>query len=190
MSGATREIEVKIAFADAAEARRRIETLEVHEDQPRTFEDNVLFDRPDAELTRHGKLLRVRRYGDRSWMTYKAKTEDSTRHLVRIEHETALGDADATERLLAGLGYAPIYRYQKYRTTFAGAGLAVCLDETPIGCFVELEGDPDRIDAAAARLGVDPDAYIVDNYRELHRAAAARGEIAADAMVFASATSS
>ena len=181
---------MKIAFGDVDEARRLIGRLGVAEDQPRTFEDNNLYDRGEMELRASGRLLRVRRYGERSWMTFKQKVAGEHRHRVRIEHETELGDADATERLLDGLGYRRVYRYQKYRTTFAGEGLVVCLDETPIGCFVELEGDPQQIDAAAERMGIPYERYLRDNYRELHQQAADRGEIAADAMVFDSAVGS
>jgi len=41
------------------------------------------------------------------------------------------------------------------------------LDETPLGCFVELEGPPEEIDSAAQRLGFTPDQYIRESYREL-----------------------
>jgi hypothetical protein len=39
---------------------------------------------------------------------------------------------------------------------------------------VELEGDPESIDRIAARLGLDRQSYILESYRELHEAEAAR----------------
>ena len=66
----------------------------------------------------------------------------------------SIADPEALERILVGLGFRPCYRYQKYRTLFAVGELQVCLDETPIGCFVELEGAPEAIDRAAERLEV------------------------------------
>jgi adenylate cyclase class 2 len=57
----------------------------------------------------------------------------------------------------------------------------IAIDETPIGCFVELEGDPEAIDGLAARLGCTPERYILETYHELHEAeAAARGVPAGD----------
>jgi adenylate cyclase class 2 len=90
------------------------------------------------------------------------------RYKIREEHETPVGDPDATSRLLHRLGFKPGYRYQKYRTVFVLDNLALCLDETPLGCFVELEGPPEEIDRAAQRLGFTPDQYIRESYRELH----------------------
>jgi adenylate cyclase class 2 len=48
------------------------------------------------------------------------------------------------------------------------------VDETPIGCYVELEGDPQAIDRAAADLGFSPDRYVTATYRDLAEEHAAK----------------
>jgi adenylate cyclase class 2 len=54
------------------------------------------------------------------------------------------------------------------------------LDETPIGNFLEIEGDPAGIDAAAARLGFARSDYITDSYHRLFLLSGRSGD-----MVFA-----
>ena len=132
-----------------------------------------------GELAARGKLLRLRRDGVRTLLTYKAPVPGEHRHKVREEHETEIADAEALVAILDGLGYSPVYRYQKYRTLFELEGVTVCLDETPIGCFVELEGQPEAIDRVAARLGFAEQDYIRLTYRDLQEREAAesgRGE--------------
>jgi len=104
-------------------------------------------------------------------------------HDDRIIRETGLEArvAHIVGPVLDGLGYAPVYRYEKYRTSYAWGDLAIELDETPIGCFVELEGPSEAIDRAAAGLGSAPEQWITDSYLDLHeRAAAERGEARGD----------
>jgi adenylate cyclase class 2 len=171
------EIEIKLHFDSVEGARNRIESLGGKLVDAREFEDNTLFDFESQSLAADGKLLRLRRYGSQSLLTFKAPAPGRHRHKVRIEHETPVGDPAAMERMLDGLGFQPGYRYQKFRTGYALDGLHLCLDETPLGCFVELEGDPESIDRVAAQMGFTEHQYICDSYRELHRAAAAkRGE--------------
>jgi len=174
MSQSGREVEVKLAFASSAQALQRIEQLGARRTVERAFEDNILYERDSDPLKPQDKLLRLRTVGGRSLLTYKAPVEGRHRHKVRIEHETDVTDGPALERILAGLGMRPAWRYQKYRTVFELEGLELCVDETPLGCYVELEGDPATIDRVAARLGVDPSAYVLESYRELAEAAAGR----------------
>jgi adenylate cyclase class 2 len=42
------------------------------------------------------------------------------------------------------------------------------LDETPIGIFLELEGNPGWIDRTAATLGFSERDYIVESYGRLY----------------------
>ena len=184
MQGSTTEIEVKLPFDSADAARERLQELGGRLRQPREFEDNVVFDRESDPLAPAGLVLRLRRTGDRALLTLKAPSGEDRRYKIREEHETPVGDADATTRVLHRLGFRPVYRYQKYRTVHVLDNLSLCLDETPLGCFVELEGPPGEIDRAAQRMGFTPDQYIRDSYRTLHfRDAQRRGVPPGDLMM-------
>jgi adenylate cyclase class 2 len=165
-----REVEIKLRVDEAAEARRRIEASGFRESAARVLESNQLFDRADAELQSSDRLLRLRRVGDRSVVTYKGPSERA-RHKSREEIELTVSNGDAFQLVLDRLGYAPGFRYDKYRTEFERPGEAgvVTLDETPIGCFLELEGAAEWIDRTAAELGFAPSAYITTSYGALFR---------------------
>ena len=84
--------------------------------------------------------------------------------------------------ILQAMGLVKVWRYEKYRSYFGwtdpgcGATLSIALDETPIGVFLELEGEKQAIDAAAARMGFVEAEYVLEDYRSLHLAwLAARG---------------
>jgi adenylate cyclase class 2 len=176
MAPSGRETEVKLSFASPAEAEVRLESIGARRERAREFEDNVLYDLPGDVLRSSGRLLRLRRAGGRAILTYKAPVPGEHRHKVRVEHETEVDDPEAVALILEGLGLSPCYRYQKYRTAFVLEGLEIALDETPIGCFVELEGEPEAIDRIAARLGFSESHYVLATYRQLQeRHAAARG---------------
>jgi len=172
MEASPREVEIKLPFASPEQARTALQTLGAAPFTPREFEDNVLFDRAHDALKPQGKLLRLRRIGSRAIVTMKSPVQGEYRHKVRIEDETSVDRPDAMEKILVGLGLTPRYRYQKYRAEFRLGALHICLDETPIGCFVELEGEPDEIDRTAEKLGFSPADYVRESYRELHEQAA------------------
>ena len=56
----------------------------------------------------------------------------------------------------------------------------IVLDETPIGPFLEIEGDPDGIRAVTADLGLDPSDYMVDSYVDLFFAQGGQGDMVFD----------
>jgi len=76
------------------------------------------------------------------------------------------------DAILRSLGYAPTFRYEKFRAECVdqkrpdGKGKVV-VDETPIGTFCEIEGPSRWIDATAKTLGVRPGDYITKNYATL-----------------------
>jgi adenylate cyclase class 2 len=187
MSRSAKEIEIKLPFASAAEARRELERSGAHETAPRCFEDNRLFDRRDGSLRAADKVLRLREIGDRSVLTFKEPVAGEHRHKVRIEYETDLDDPRALEKILSGVDFVPSFRYQKYRTQFARGDLDISLDETPLGCFVELEGPPESIDRLAFELGFGPGDYVRDSYMDLHQIRAReRGTVPGDLLLDAS----
>lgn len=176
MPRASRETEIKLPYPSSNQAFEALDSLGARVVSARSFEDNAVFDWPDGRLESSGRMLRLRTCAGVATLTYKAPVEGVHRHKVRLEHETVLGDAEAARKILEALGFRSVYRYQKFRTVLEIAGLTACVDETPIGCWVELEGDPSAIDAIAARLGFGPDRYVRDTYRDLHeRACVAAG---------------
>jgi adenylate cyclase class 2 len=184
MAKSSRENEIKLAFPSPELAIRRLLQAGATEIRSRLFEDNVLFDFPDRALARSDRLLRLRRSGDETVLTFKGPVAGEHRYKLRTEHESAIADGDAMTRILTGLGFEPVYRYQKFRSTFRLDALEAVVDETPLGTFVELEGAPDDIDRVAVALGATADDYITATYRELHeRDAAARGKAVGDLLM-------
>ncbi len=174
MDPSNREVEIKLRFESPERARALLGRLGARERRPRAFEDNAVYDDGAKTLKRSGRLLRLRRAGDSTLLTYKERPDDATgsRHKVRDEIETPVRDFAAMHEILTRLGYRTVYRYQKYRASYELDGVEVSLDETPLGCFVELEGAPEAIDRVAVRLGCGPESYITLTYRELQREAA------------------
>ena len=165
------EVEVKLETVDADLERRRLVALGATLTTARTLEDNRLYDDRKGSLRKRGRLLRVRTAGQRHTLTFKKKPgakRRSERYKVRVEHETSIADPLAMDLILRDLGYRPSWRYQKYRETYALHGVTVEIDETPIGGFLELEGDPEAIDRVASLLGRSAADYILKNYRRLH----------------------
>ncbi len=147
------------------------------------FEANTVFDDAGQRLYRSGALLRVREVNGRGLLTYKGPAEPG-RHKSREEIETEFDDSKAMRVILERLGFQAAFRYEKYRAEYTdGKGVAT-VDETPVGCYLELEGSPSWIDRTARALGFRPEDYITATYYGLYREhCARRGEPVRD-MVF------
>ena len=51
------------------------------------------------------------------------------------------------------------------------------MDETPIGIFLEIEGDAEGIHAVAAELGFSPSDYVTESYVGLFFAEGGQGDM-------------
>jgi adenylate cyclase class 2 len=184
------EIEQKFARADFAAIERRLtewgaRLAEEHE------EADHYFNAPDRDFAQTDEAFRLRRVGEKNFLTYKGPKQKATVK-VRTELEVPLvgGDEAAAQyvRLLQHLGYRPVAVVRKRRRTFRlerdGLDVAVCLDEVEgLGRFAEVEvvAPDDRADAVrqtverlAAELGLDE----VERRSYLGMTLAARGELA------------
>jgi len=183
MSQGNVETEIKLPVASLEEVKRRIDALAFRLKTPRTFESNVLHDTSDAALRGRGCLLRLRETGGNAILTYKGPGK-AGKHKVREELEVSLGEARAASLILQRLGYHPVFRYEKYRTEYTdGAGI-LTLDETPIGCYLELEGSAEWIDDAAEKLGYEEGEYITKSYGGLYLSHCQEKHIPPTNMVF------
>jgi adenylate cyclase, class 2 len=163
------ETEIKLRIGSAADTRSLLRNQGFRIAKRRVFESNTIFDTPDLALRRKGTLLRLRQAGRRHILTFKGPLL-AGEYKSRAEFESEFTDRDALVAILRHLGYAPVFRYEKYRTEYAKPGEAgiTMLDETPIGAFLELEGPPRWIDRTARQLGYPPAAYITASYGYLY----------------------
>jgi adenylate cyclase class 2 len=191
------ETEVKIAIQDPEEICRQILAMGGVPKHPREFEDNVLLELDGDRLARAGRILRIRRVGDKSVLTVKSPVQDSLAdssaslpqkgYKVRRETEVDVSDARELLHALQDVGFTLAWRYQKWRRSFSYEGVEILVDEIPWGAYLEIEGEPEGIDRAARALGFWREHYEVASYRELHeRRCRARGEPVGD-LVFAGA---
>jgi adenylate cyclase class 2 len=164
--GSRREVEVKFQLADARSFTQRLRAVGFRLLTRRTHEMNSLYDLPGEALRREGELLRLRKYGADWVLTHKAKGK-SGRHKSRVETETKVADGEKMDAILRALGYAPVFRYEKFRAEWGDGEGHIVLDETPIGDFGEIEGSSRWIDRTARVLGVSPRDYITQSYAEL-----------------------
>lgn len=186
------EIEIKLQLASAESGRALLLAAGFAERHPRCLERNTLFDDPGGNLRSRGQLVRLRHYGGQVLLTYKTKgadragTVDGSRHKHRPELETTVADAAPLIAVLQAAGLAPVLRYEKYRTEFAKpgeSGLAL-LDETPIGTYLELEGEPEWIDRTAGLLGFSVDQYITASYLSLNEQDCLKNGLPVTDMIF------
>jgi adenylate cyclase class 2 len=177
-----REIEIKLRVFDLPGLIRRLRRLRCDCDG-RVLERNTLYDTPESDLRRLGRLLRLRIEtpapsslvpGARRRIVVTSKVPAplayGSRYKEKLEREADLRSLRGWPSILGSLGLRPSFRYEKYRTTFRLPGLHLDLDETPVGVFLELEGAPRAIDRVARTLGFRPRDYVRGTYWDLYAA--------------------
>lgn len=187
-----REVEIKLRIRDVADLLRKLAPLDAVS-QGRIFERNTLYDTPQSDLRRRGRLLRLRietpapRKGaasslQRAVLTAKSPPQkrppyqhsrtQKQLYKERAERELVVAAPYALPASFKSLGFRPGFIYEKYRTTLIipRLPLVLDLDETPFGTFLELEGTPAAIDRVARRLGYATSDYFRGTYWDLHAA--------------------
>jgi adenylate cyclase class 2 len=186
----TQETEIKLALEALGlgvdEARVRIEGLGFAVHKARVFERNLVFDRQGGVLRESRQLLRLRDAGGSATLTYKGGPEEGGKYKSREERETAVGSFAEMRIILERLGYEVTFVYEKYRTEFreTGEGGVITLDETPVGNFMELEGEAKWIDATAKRLGAGEADYLTGSYGRIYVDWCAKNGVRASNMQF------
>src|SRR5882762_8106202 len=141
----TQEIEIKLRIANLSALRRRLHQLGAREVSPRTHDFNTLYDTPKKLLARRGQLIRIRiqkpspakhrahrpqptqavltfKGPPKSWPRVRhanQRARNKSRYKVREEVEIAISDAEQMHRILIALGLRPMFRYEKFRTTYS-----------------------------------------------------------------------
>lgn len=155
------EIEAKFYLSDPEALRRRLGLLGAELTRGPLLERNWRLDDDAGRLTQHGLVLRLR-IDDAARLTFKAPSDLPE---VRQEIEFEVSDPDGARGLLGGLGYHPVWAYEKRRTVYHLAPAEVMMDELPFGAFVEIEAASlEAVRAVARRLGLDWERRLPASY--------------------------
>ena len=164
------ETEVKIALTvDLGEMIQRLNRLGFEEAEGRYFEDNYLLDLPGNFFQKRGCSLRVRLLPGGGELTFKGMPRSEKLFKVREEINTRVEDPGNLLLILKKVGFQVYFRYQKYRTVLRKDNLLAMLDETPLGPYIEFEGEKEDILKATGALKFSPGAFIIASYLQLHK---------------------
>lgn len=182
------ETEVKFWVESLEAIRDRLVKLGAIRVSERVLETNIRLDRPDRSLSASGQALRLRQSRpslptppspkvmgegamEEGVLTYKARLAEPNGEMALVkqleEIEVQVSDFHRMRAILERLGFETIFLYEKYRETFHLADAEVMLDELPYGCFVEIEGESNAIDRAAAQLGLAAAQRVPGTYLSL-----------------------
>jgi len=182
---ANHEVEIKFRIDDIDALIANLQAAGFRQITPRTHEMNTLYDQRGSKLRRRGALLRLREYGPKWTLTYKDRSgPQSGRHKSRREIETQVENGQVMAQVLEAVDFKPSFRYEKFRSEWRDSDGHVVIDETPIGNFGEIEGQPDWIDATARRLNIGEENYLRDSYAELFAAWKRKTKSKASEMTF------
>ena len=160
------EREVKLPFDDVDQARAAVMAARATLLRPRRLQHDILFDTADQQLRRRGCALRLRHEGDRACITFKGQPGPGAMK-VREERETAVADVGTMRLILEQLGYGAWFTYQKFREEYSAPGVVIAIDETPVGTWIEIEGDEAHILEVTRALGRTPADFVLASYRTL-----------------------
>jgi len=164
------EIEIKLRVESHGPVRQRLTDVGAVFLEA-VLETNCIYDRPDALLRKRGCGLRMRSVtpvgekSSRAALTFKGP-RFATALKSREELEIGVGDAGALARILEGIGFVQILRYEKRRESWELDGCRIELDEPArLGLFVEIEGPDERaILAVQGKLRLDHSREVLTSY--------------------------
>jgi adenylate cyclase class 2 len=114
------------------------------------FEENYLH--RGGVLDGRDAVLRLRKTGDKTTLTYKESLPNSGDVKHKTEYETEVSDVDEMEEIIRVLGYRLSIVYEKRRRTWHFGNVEIVLDELPFGLYMEIEGTQRNIAIAEKKL--------------------------------------
>ncbi len=167
------EVKVEIDSSDLEPIRHQLIELGARRVFERGREENFLFDFPKPRLAPSGCTLRLRTYANQTLLTFKEKVQPDSLFKKREELETQVENGEIGCRILQALGLRIQFHYWKFREIYQLSSkhhtASICLDETPVGTFIEIEAPEKTIQTIAKQLGFPPECFIRKGYIEIYR---------------------
>ncbi|MBD3314131.1 class IV adenylate cyclase [Candidatus Woesearchaeota archaeon] len=156
-----KEIEVKILDIDKKEVEEKLVSLGAE----KVFEGDVnalFFDFDDGSVRAAGKTIRLRKMGDKSFLTAKSPVSQENVK-IKEEYETEVSDFEEIRRILESAGMSVWLAMRKHRTTYRLDNVSFEIDKhndqySHIPEFLEIEAkDAKTIYKYAEMLGFNRD---------------------------------
>lgn len=161
------EIEVKFFLTRINAVEHQIQNLGAEFRDSRD-ETNIRYESGNEDLMRSKSLLRLRRAGQQTILTFKSEApEPQSDYKIHREYEVSVDDFRMMQNILESLGYHQAQVYEKNRRTYQWGTSLLCLDTMPYGCFLEIEGPGPEIRDLAEKLALSWDSRILMNYLEM-----------------------
>jgi adenylate cyclase class 2 len=161
------EIEVKIRIEHLSQVKETILSQGATIVKERHSYDDTFYDYPSLELQKKHHALRVRKIDKKTFLTFKGPKQKSRKFKIREEFETEVKNDKNLRKIFKSLGLRPVFQYSKFRTVFRKKRLTICLDETSVGNFLELEGQQSEIVKFAQALNFSKEDFIKLDYVQL-----------------------
>lgn len=186
------ETEVKIKIGSIDETKNKLLNLNAELYKKRALETDEYFDKK-ASLRKTGKVLRLR---DNSILTYKGHEQNKQKNKyekkqknkqnmkqtmkIREEIEVMIDNAENLKKILEKIGFSVSARKEKYREAYVLNLTKICIDETPIGNYIEIEGTKEGVKQIAIALGFSEKQFIKKSYSTLWEEYARQHKIKGD----------
>jgi adenylate cyclase class 2 len=161
------EIEVKIKVEDIEKLKANLAALGATQIKNRYHEKNALYDFSSGSLYRRRCALRLRAENKKTYLAFKGPPLKSRKFKIRQEYETEVKNRRQLKKILGELGFVLTVSYSKWRSVYKKKNLKICLDETSVGYFIELEGERHDIVQFARSLGFSKKDFIKLDYIQL-----------------------
>ncbi len=155
------EVEVKILNVDRNQLEAKLRSLGAEKE----FDGEIhalFFDFPDQSIASSQGMLRLRKIGDRTQLTFKnAISSDETK--IRDEHEVDVSNFDTARSILQSMGLSVWLEMRKHRTTYSLADAHFEFDKHHdqyafVPEFLEIEAtESDTVYKYAQMLGFEKD---------------------------------
>lgn len=117
------------------------------------IEENIIYG--GGHLESLNAILRIRKIGEKTILTFKKRLAGNSGIKEQIEHETVVENAFEIENIIEQLGFEKRLVYEKRRKIWQFREVEIVLDKLPFGLFMEIEGSFMAIKEAEMILEAD-----------------------------------
>lgn len=154
------ETEIKIKIDNIDKIKTKVLEMRAELFKKRALQVDEYFDKKNA-LEKSDQVLRIR---DNSILTYKGPKQKKQNMKIREEIEVMVDSGLYLKEILKKLGYTKTGAKEKYREAYIFQLTQICIDETPMGNFIEIEGSKQGVIDVAKKLGFSERNFITKSY--------------------------